>query len=36
MVREERQSCDFKELAHDPDYKAALGHAVERVNKDCR
>ena len=26
--------CDFKELAHDPDYKAALGHAVERVNKD--
>lgn len=26
--------CDFKELAHDPDYKAALGQAVERVNKD--
>ncbi|MES2443285.1 MAG: AMP-dependent synthetase/ligase [Pseudomonadota bacterium] len=26
--------CDFKELAHDPDYRAALGHAVERVNKD--
>lgn len=26
--------CDFKELAHDPDFKAALGHAVERVNKD--
>jgi long-chain acyl-CoA synthetase len=26
--------CDFKELAHDPDYKAALGHAVERVNKE--
>ncbi|MFS2112358.1 long-chain fatty acid--CoA ligase [Sphingomonas sp. Sphisp140] len=26
--------CDFKELAHDPDYKAALGAAVERVNKD--
>ena len=25
--------CDFKELAHDPDFKAALGHAVERVNK---
>ncbi|RYD49523.1 MAG: long-chain fatty acid--CoA ligase [Sphingomonadales bacterium] len=26
--------CDFKSLAHDPDYKAALGHAVERVNKE--
>ncbi len=26
--------CDFKELAHDPDYRAALGHAVERVNKE--
>ncbi|HYI43384.1 MAG TPA: AMP-binding protein, partial [Sphingomicrobium sp.] len=26
--------CDFKGLAHDPDYKAALGAAVERVNKD--
>lgn len=26
--------CDFKNLAHDPDFKAALGHAVERVNKD--
>jgi len=26
--------CDFRELAHDPDFKAALGHAVERVNKD--
>jgi long-chain acyl-CoA synthetase len=26
--------CDFRELAHDPDYRAALGHAVERVNKD--
>ncbi|RYE03385.1 MAG: long-chain fatty acid--CoA ligase [Sphingomonadales bacterium] len=26
--------CDFKELAHDPDYKAALGAAVERVNKE--
>ena len=26
--------CDFRELAHDPDYKAALGAAVERVNKD--
>ena len=26
--------CDFKELAHDPDYRAALGQAVERVNKD--
>ncbi|MCW3838373.1 AMP-dependent synthetase/ligase [Sphingomonas canadensis] len=25
---------DFKELAHDPEYKAALGQAVERVNKD--
>jgi long-chain acyl-CoA synthetase len=26
--------CDFRELAHDPDYKAALGHAVERMNRD--
>ena len=26
--------CDFKELAHDPDFKKALGEAVERVNKD--
>lgn len=26
--------CNFRELAHDPDYRAALGHAVERVNKD--
>lgn len=26
--------CDFKSLAHDADYKAALGQAVERVNKD--
>ncbi len=26
--------CSFKDLAHDPDYKAALGHAVERTNKD--
>jgi long-chain acyl-CoA synthetase len=26
--------CDFKELAHDPDYRAALAAAVERVNKD--
>ncbi len=26
--------CDFRELAHDPDYKAALAHAVERVNKE--
>jgi long-chain acyl-CoA synthetase len=26
--------CDFRSLAHNPDYKAALGHAVERVNKD--
>ena len=26
--------CHFKDLAHDPDFKAALGHAVERVNKD--
>jgi len=26
--------CDFRELAHDPDYKAALGAAVERVNKE--
>ncbi|TGX37986.1 long-chain fatty acid--CoA ligase [Sphingomonas naasensis] len=26
--------CHFKELSHDPDYKAAIGAAVERVNKD--
>ncbi|MES2987882.1 MAG: long-chain fatty acid--CoA ligase [Pseudomonadota bacterium] len=26
--------CDFKSLAQDPDYKAALGAAVERVNKE--
>ncbi|MDV3459145.1 long-chain fatty acid--CoA ligase [Sphingomonas sp. HF-S4] len=26
--------CNFKELAHDPDYKAAVGAAVERVNRD--
>jgi long-chain acyl-CoA synthetase len=26
--------CNFKNLAHDPDFKAALGHAVERVNRD--
>ncbi|MBC9033958.1 long-chain fatty acid--CoA ligase [Sphingomonas sp. JC676] len=26
--------CDFKSLAHDPEYKAALAHAVERVNRD--
>lgn len=26
--------CDFKSLAHDPDYKAAVGAAVERVNKE--
>jgi len=26
--------CHFSELAHDHDFKAALGHAVERVNKD--
>jgi long-chain acyl-CoA synthetase len=26
--------CDFRELAHDPDFKKALGEAVERVNKD--
>jgi len=26
--------CDFKGLAHDPDFKAALGAAVERVNKE--
>jgi len=26
--------CHFKDLAHDPDFKAALGYAVERVNKD--
>ncbi|NML08224.1 AMP-dependent synthetase/ligase [Sphingomonas sp. G-3-2-10] len=28
------EKCDFKSLAHNPDYKAALGAAVERVNKD--
>ncbi|MDB5680581.1 MAG: long-chain fatty acid--CoA ligase [Sphingomonas bacterium] len=27
-------SCDFKALAHDGDYRAALLAAVERVNKD--
>ena len=27
-------SCDFKKLADNPDYRAALGAAVERVNKD--
>ncbi|UZK64776.1 AMP-dependent synthetase/ligase [Sphingomonas sp. M1-B02] len=26
--------CDFKRLAYDPDYRAALAAAVERVNKD--
>lgn len=26
--------CHFRDLSHDPDYKAALAHAVERVNKD--
>jgi long-chain acyl-CoA synthetase len=26
--------CDFAALRHDPGYKAALGAAVERVNKD--
>lgn len=26
--------CNFRDLAHDPDYKAALGQAVERVNRD--
>ncbi|MFZ5746455.1 MAG: AMP-dependent synthetase/ligase [Pseudomonadota bacterium] len=26
--------CNFKELAHDLDYRAALSRAVERVNKD--
>jgi long-chain acyl-CoA synthetase len=26
--------CHFRELSHDPDYKAAVGAAVERVNKD--
>jgi long-chain acyl-CoA synthetase len=26
--------CRFKDLSHDPDYKAAVGAAVERVNKD--
>jgi long-chain acyl-CoA synthetase len=34
MVRAHRDQCNFRDLAHDPDYKAALGHAVERVNKD--
>ncbi|MBA3878447.1 MAG: long-chain fatty acid--CoA ligase [Sphingobium sp.] len=27
-------SCDFAKLADNPDYRAALGAAVERVNKD--
>ncbi|ATY33593.1 AMP-dependent synthetase/ligase [Sphingomonas psychrotolerans] len=26
--------CHFRELSHDPDYKAAVGAAVERVNRD--
>jgi long-chain acyl-CoA synthetase len=26
--------CSFRDLAHDADYRAALSHAVERVNKD--
>ncbi|MEI9851273.1 MAG: AMP-dependent synthetase/ligase [Sphingomonas sp.] len=26
--------CDFRELAHDPDFRAALGQAVERVNRE--
>jgi long-chain acyl-CoA synthetase len=26
--------CDFRSLSHDPDYKAAIGAAVERVNRD--
>jgi len=26
--------CHFRELSHDPDYKAAVAAAVERVNKD--
>src|SRR3546814_5696190 len=26
--------CNFANLAHDHDYRAALGAAVERVNKD--
>lgn len=26
--------CDFRSLSHDPDFKAALGAAVERVNRD--
>ncbi|WP_404374005.1 AMP-dependent synthetase/ligase [Sphingomonas sp. MMS24-J45] len=27
-------SCNFKQLAENPDYRAALNHAVERVNAD--
>jgi long-chain acyl-CoA synthetase len=26
--------CKFRDLSHDPDYKAAVAHAVERVNRD--
>jgi long-chain acyl-CoA synthetase len=28
------ERCDFRSLAHNPDYKAALAAAVERVNKE--
>jgi len=28
------ERCDFTVLAHDLEYRTALGHAVERVNKD--
>jgi long-chain acyl-CoA synthetase len=28
------RTCDFVRLAHDPDYRAALGQAVEAVNRD--
>ena len=28
------RACDFGKLAQDPDYRAALGQAVEAVNKD--
>ena len=28
------RTCDFAKLAQDPDYRAALGQAVEAVNKD--
>ncbi|MBR0552612.1 AMP-dependent synthetase/ligase [Stakelama marina] len=28
------ETCDFAKLAQDHDYRAAIGHAVERVNRD--